>query len=108
MARSGMAKRVGMELQFWGAINPVERRRGLPGDPDDIHSRYIEARVNGVLVGCLYLPNGNPAPGPKFDYKLHWIDRLRIHADKLLATNEPTILAGDYNVIPTDLDVYKT
>jgi exodeoxyribonuclease-3 len=86
---------------------PVESRRGLPGDPDDAHSRYIEALIDGVLVGCLYLPNGNPAPGPKFDYKLRWLERLMKHAETLLATAAPVILAGDYNVIPTDLDVYK-
>jgi exodeoxyribonuclease III len=85
---------------------PVERRRVLPGDPDDSHSRYLEAEVAGLVVGCLYLPNGNPAPGPKFSYKLRWLDRLRRHADELLASGEPVVLAGDYNVIPTDLDVY--
>ena len=88
-------------------INPVETRRGLPGDPDDTHSRYIEAAVNGLLVGCLYLPNGNPAPGPKFDFKLRWFDRLAAHAKALLASGAPVVLAGDYNVMPTDLDVYK-
>ncbi len=86
---------------------PVESRRGLPGDPDDLHSRYIEAQIDGVLVGCLYLPNGNPAPGPKFDYKLRWFERLTKHAQDLLANDAPTVLAGDYNVMPTDLDVYK-
>jgi exodeoxyribonuclease-3 len=85
---------------------PVETRRGLPGDPDDTHSRYIEAAIDGMIVGCLYLPNGNPAPGPKFDYKLRWFDRLREHAENLLATGEPVVLAGDFNVMPTDLDVY--
>ena len=87
--------------------DPVESRRGLPGDPEDIHSRYIEALVDDVLVGCLYLPNGNPAPGPKFDYKLRWFERLTKHAEALLATAAPVVLAGDYNVMPTDLDVYK-
>ena len=87
--------------------DPVESRRGLPGDPEDIHSRYIEALINGVRVGCLYLPNGNPAPGPKFDYKMRWLERLTKHAEQLLATQEPVVLAGDYNVIPTDIDVYK-
>jgi exodeoxyribonuclease III len=87
--------------------DPVETRRGLPGDPDDTHSRYIEAAVNGLLVGCLYLPNGNPAPGPKFDFKLRWFDRLATHAKALLASGAPVVLAGDYNVMPTDLDVYK-
>jgi exodeoxyribonuclease III len=86
---------------------PVETRRGLPGDPDDGHSRYIEAAINGLLIGCLYLPNGNPAPGPKFDYKLRWFDRLAAHAAALLAEGAPVVLAGDYNVMPTDLDVYK-
>jgi exodeoxyribonuclease III len=87
--------------------DPVESRRSLPGDPEDVNSRYIEARIDGVVVGCLYLPNGNPAPGPKFDYKLHWLERLAKHADDLLAADAPTILAGDYNVIPTEIDVYK-
>jgi exodeoxyribonuclease III len=86
---------------------PVETRRGLPGDPDDTHSRYIEAAVGGVLIGCLYLPNGNPQPGPKFDYKLRWFDRLIEHAAGLLEADCPVVLAGDYNVIPTDSDVYK-
>ncbi|HEV2170311.1 MAG TPA: exodeoxyribonuclease III, partial [Candidatus Binatus sp.] len=87
--------------------DPVESRRGLPGDPDDTHSRYIEAMIDGIRVGCLYLPNGNPAPGPKLDYKLRWLDRLTKHAKDLLAVAEPIVLAGDYNVIPTELDVYK-
>ena len=85
---------------------PRLRRVGLPGDPDDTHSRYIEAEVGGLVVGSLYLPNGNPAPGPKFDYKLRWFDRLMLHAAELLASDAPVVLAGDYNVIPTDLDVY--
>lgn len=85
----------------------VETRRGLPGDPDDAHSRYIEAAVGGVLVGGLYLPNGNPRPGPKFDYKLRWFDRLIDHAAGLIETGMPIILAGDFNVMPTDRDVYK-
>jgi exodeoxyribonuclease III len=82
-------------------------RRGLPGDPDDTHSRYIETIVDGIQIGCLYLPNGNPAPGPKFDYKLKWFKRLTAYAKKLVALNKPVVLAGDYNVIPTELDVYK-
>lgn len=86
---------------------PVETRRGLAGDPADLHSRYIEAAVNGVLIGCLYLPNGNPYPGPKFDYKLRWFSRLQDRAAQLLATGAPVVLAGDYNVMPTELDVYK-
>jgi exodeoxyribonuclease-3 len=85
---------------------PLETRRGLPGDPDDGHSRYIEAAINGIVIGCLYLPNGNPAPGPKFDYKLRWFQRLTEHARSLIEMNVPAILAGDYNVMPTDLDVY--
>jgi exodeoxyribonuclease III len=84
-----------------------ETRRGLPGDPDDTHSRYIEAVVNNVTIGCLYLPNGNPAPGPKFDYKLKWFERFTAHAAELLASGKPVILTGDYNVMPTEQDVYK-
>ncbi|MDB5024089.1 MAG: exodeoxyribonuclease [Mucilaginibacter sp.] len=84
-----------------------EVRRALPGDPEDIHSRYIEALVGGITIGCLYLPNGNPAPGPKFDYKLRWFERLTLHAAALFATGAPVVLTGDYNVMPTELDVYK-
>jgi exodeoxyribonuclease III len=87
--------------------DPAEIRRALPGDPDDEHSRYIEATVGEVVIGCLYLPNGNPAPGPKFDYKLRWLDRLTAHSTELLASKAPVVLAGDYNVIPTESDVYK-
>ncbi|MGI8841168.1 MAG: exodeoxyribonuclease III [Caulobacteraceae bacterium] len=87
--------------------DPVETRRGLPGGSDDSQSRYIEAAVDGVIVGCLYLPNGNPAPGPKFEYKLAWFERLAAHAATLLGHAAPVVLAGDYNVMPTDLDVYK-
>ena len=87
--------------------DPVEIRRTLPGDPEDSHSRYIEAKVNGLWVGCLYLPNGNPAPGPKFDYKLQWLDRFIAHAAELVSSPSPVILAGDYNIIPTERDVYK-
>jgi exodeoxyribonuclease-3 len=86
---------------------PIETRRGLPGDPDDSHSRYIEAAIDGIVIGCLYLPNGNPAPGPKFDYKLKWFDRLHQYAAELLELGVPVALIGDYNVMPTDLDVYK-
>jgi len=85
---------------------PHETRRALPGDPADSHSRYIEAATRGVIVGCLYLPNGNPAPGPRFDYKLGWFQRLHVHAAELLASGAPVVLAGDYNVMPTNLDVY--
>jgi len=79
----------------------------LPGDPEDSHSRYIEASVNDILIGCLYLPNGNPAPGPKFDYKLRWFQRLTEHSAELLASGKPVLLTGDFNVMPTELDVYK-
>src|SRR6476661_8217384 len=84
-----------------------EVRRALPGDEEDVHSRYLEATVNGILIGCLYLPNGNPAPGPKFDYKLRWMERLTDHAAKLLKSGKPVLLAGDFNVMPTEQDVYK-
>ncbi|WP_040298937.1 exodeoxyribonuclease III [Arcticibacter svalbardensis] len=84
-----------------------ETKRGLPGDPDDEQSRYIEAFVNGIVIGCLYLPNGNPAPGPKLEYKLRWFERLQAHATTLLKYGMPVVLAGDYNVMPTELDVYK-
>ncbi len=89
------------------AGTPTEICRALPGDPEDTHSRYIEADINGVIVGCLYLPNGNPAPGPKFDYKLRWLDRLIAHGQSLLDQGVPVILTGDFNVIPTETDVYK-
>lgn len=85
----------------------TEVRRALPGDPEDEHSRYIEAVVNGITIGCLYLPNGNPAPGPKFDYKLRWFERLRLHAAELLASGMPVVITGDYNVMPTEIDAYK-
>lgn len=86
---------------------PIVTRRTLPGDKDDDQSRYIEAAVNGILVCCLYLPNGNPAPGPKFDYKLKWLDRLLAHAGTLIEAGVPAVLAGDFNIIPTERDVYK-
>jgi exodeoxyribonuclease III len=86
---------------------PVETRRGLPVDPDPGQSRYIEAAVNGIVVAGLYLPNGNPRPGPKFDYKLAWFERLQAHAAELLACKAPVVIAGDFNVMPTELDVYK-
>ncbi|RAO75263.1 exodeoxyribonuclease III [Dyella jiangningensis] len=86
---------------------PKERRRGLPGGAEDTHSRYIEAEARGVIVGCLYLPNGNPQPGPKFDYKLAWFDRFNRYAKRLLKSGEPVVLAGDFNVVPTDEDIYN-
>lgn len=87
---------------------PVVTRMALPGDREDSQSRFIEAAVNGILIGCLYLPNGNPQPGPKFDYKLKWFRRLSAHARKLLKANVPVALIGDYNVAPTDEDIYPT
>lgn len=86
---------------------PQLRRVGLPGDPDDTHSRYIEAEVAGTVIASIYLPNGNPQPGPKFDYKLAWFERLRLHAAELLAEERPVVLAGDWNVVPTDEDVFS-
>ncbi|QEC68296.1 exodeoxyribonuclease III [Panacibacter ginsenosidivorans] len=86
---------------------PQKVRRALPGDDDDTHSRYIEAHVNGLLIACLYLPNGNPAPGPKFDYKMNWFQRLTTHAAQLLKSGEPVLITGDFNVMPTEKDVYK-
>ncbi|HEX6144208.1 MAG TPA: exodeoxyribonuclease III [Geminicoccaceae bacterium] len=87
---------------------PVLTRDELPGDPDDRQSRYIEAAVSGVLIASIYLPNGNPQPGPKFDYKLAWFERLIAHAAELRAAGVPAVLAGDYNVVPADLDIYPT
>ncbi len=97
----------------WNGVAILSRKpaqeigRGLPGDEDDVQSRYLEAVVDGVVVACLYLPNGNPAPGPKFDYKLRWFERLIDRGEQLLATGAPVVMAGDYNVMPTELDVYK-
>ena len=88
--------------------DPVEVRRGLPGDPSDVQARYLEAAVEGVLIGCLYAPNGNPQPGPKFDYKLAWLERLIRHARDLRTSGVPVVLAGDYNVVPTPEDIYPT
>lgn len=87
---------------------PIVTRTTLPGDPGDPQARYIEAAVSGILVASIYLPNGNPQPGPKFDYKLAWFRRLNAHARKLLRANVPVVLAGDYNVAPTELDIYAT
>jgi exodeoxyribonuclease-3 len=89
-------------------VEPAETRRGLPDDPDPSHSRYLEAVAHGVVVGCLYLPNGNPQPGPKFKYKLDWFDRFNDYASALYDCGQPVVLAGDYNVVPTDeLDIYN-
>jgi exodeoxyribonuclease-3 len=95
----------GVALLARGTV-PVESRRGLPGDPHDTQSRYIEAAVHGVVVAGIYLPNGNPQPGPKFDYKLKWMQRLARHAATLVEQPFPVAIMGDFNVIPTDLDVY--
>src|ERR1700712_2550874 len=86
---------------------PVVTRRSLPGDPADDQARYIEAAVSGVLVASIYLPNGNPQPGPKFDYKLAWFERLIGHAQSLLEDDKDVVLAGDFNVVPTDADIYN-
>lgn len=97
----------GVAILSSGKYEIQEIRRELPGDAEDAQSRYIEARVNNIVIGCLYLPNGNPAPGPKFDYKLSWFKRLTDHARELLASAQPVVLTGDYNVIPDEIDVYK-
>jgi exodeoxyribonuclease III len=86
---------------------PILTRNALPGDSGDPQSRYIEAAIDGLLIGCLYLPNGNPQPGPKFKYKLDWFRRLQAHARKLLKSGAPVVLAGDYNAVPTDFDIYS-
>ena len=96
----------GVAILARGAM-PVEVRRALPGDEADDQSRYIEAAVDGVIIACLYLPNGNPQPGPKFDYKLAWFDRLILHAATLYDCGHPVIMVGDYNVVPTDFDIYN-
>lgn len=103
----GQATWNGVAILARGA-EPVVTRRSLPGDPGDAQSRYIEAAVRGVLVASLYAPNGNPRPGPKFDDKLAWLDRLNAHAADLLAAKAPVVLAGDFNVVPTDQDIYPT
>jgi exodeoxyribonuclease-3 len=87
---------------------PVVTRTALPGDATDSEARYIEAAVDGILIGCLYVPNGNPQPGPKFDHKLKWFKRLAAHARKLLKAGVPVVLAGDFNVAPTEIDIYPT
>ena len=95
----------GVAILARGAL-PIESRRVLPGDPTDQQARYLEAAVNGVIVACLYAPNGNPQPGPKFDYKLAWLERLIAHGRDLHASGLPIVLLGDYNVVPTDADIY--
>jgi exodeoxyribonuclease-3 len=97
----------GVAILAHGAT-PVLTRAELPGDPDDRQSRYIEAAVGGILIASIYAPNGNPRPGPKFDYKLAWLERLARHATALRRTGAPVVLAGDYNVAPTELDIYPT
>ncbi|MGJ7506026.1 exodeoxyribonuclease III [Variovorax sp. GT1P44] len=89
-------------------VAPIEIRRRLPGGPDDRQARYLEAAVHGLVIASLYMPNGNPQPGPKFDYKLDWFDRFDRHAGSLLSSGHPVVLAGDYNVVPTDADIYAT
>ena len=86
--------------------DPVLTRSSLPGNPQDRQARYIEAAVNGILIASIYLPNGNPQPGPKFDYKLAWFERLIAHASELMSAGVPVVLAGDYNVVPTAQDIY--
>ncbi|HEV7715755.1 MAG TPA: exodeoxyribonuclease III [Steroidobacteraceae bacterium] len=102
----GQASWNGVAILARGA-EPKLIQRGLPGDAADLHSRYLEAEIGGLVVGCLYLPNGNPQPGPKFDYKLAWFERFNSHAKKLFASGRDVILAGDYNVVPTDFDIYN-
>ena len=87
---------------------PIVTRTTLPGDPADAQSRYIEAAIDGILIGCLYVPNGNPQPGPKFEYKLRWFKRLAAHAAKLLKKDIPVALVGDFNVAPAEIDIYPT
>jgi exodeoxyribonuclease-3 len=89
-------------------VEPIEIRRELPGDPTDVQARYLEAAIDGLVVGCLYAPNGNPQPGPKFDYKLAWLERLIAHAATMFDSGVPVLLAGDYNVVPTAFDIYET
>lgn len=88
-------------------MQPLERRRGLPGDESDLQARYLEAELGELVIASVYLPNGNPAPGPKFEYKLAWYERLILHAQELMASGRPVILAGDFNVVPTRFDIYN-
>jgi exodeoxyribonuclease III len=105
--RHGQALWNGVAILARG-VDPIETRRGLPGDAKDEQSRYLEAAVNGIVIGCLYLPNGNPQPGPKFAYKLAWFERFINYAQTLCSLPHPVVLAGDYNVVPTDSDIYDT
>jgi len=102
----GQPRHHGVAILARGAA-PQELRRGLPGDDEDGQARYLEARVAGLRIASVYLPNGNPQPGPKFAYKLGWFERFNQHASRLLADQEPTVLAGDFNVVPTDFDIYN-
>ncbi len=101
----GEARWNGVAILAKGAV-PVETRRELPGDPSDDQSRYLECAIDGLLVAGFYVPNGNPRPGPKFDYKLRWLDRMLSHTAGLWTTGLPIILAGDYNIMPANNDVY--
>jgi exodeoxyribonuclease III len=114
LARAGYGA-VWLGQRAWNGVailargaEPILTRTVLPGDDADQHSRYIEAAVSGVLIACIYAPNGNPQPGPKFEYKLAWLDRLHKHATRLRKSGAPIVLAGDFNVAPTDLDIYPT
>ncbi|HYG55806.1 MAG TPA: exodeoxyribonuclease III [Burkholderiales bacterium] len=102
----GQRSHHGVAILSRGA-RPVEIRRGLPGDDLDRQARYLEAEVSGLIVASVYLPNGNPQPGPKFDYKLAWFERLNVHARELIASGRPAVLAGDLNVVPTKADIYN-
>lgn len=97
----------GVAILTRSGIEAREVGRALPGDPEDVQSRYLEAMVGNMLIACLYLPNGNPAPGPKFDYKLKWFGRLAARAQQLVDFKIPVVLVGDFNVMPTEMDVYK-
>ena len=99
---------IGIDLGKHSCSLVVGATGGMPGNADDQQARYIEAAVSVILVASIYLPNGNPRPGPKFDYKLAWFERLIAHADALLVESVPVVLAGDYNVVPTDLDIYPS
>ena len=102
----GRARSPGTALLYYlAAMKSIWSRDELPGDPTDKQSRYLEAAINGVVIGCIYLPNGNPQPGPKFDYKLAWFERLIRHARALKKLKAPVALVGDYNVVPTDFDI---